>query len=35
MAERFIRTIKEQVIHGRVFRNLQELREAARRFMST
>jgi putative transposase len=35
MAERFIRTIKEQVIYGRVFQNLQEVREAVRRFVDT
>ena len=35
MAERFIRTLKEQVICGRVFRNLEELREAVRRFVDT
>jgi putative transposase len=35
VAERFIRTLKEQVIHGRVFRNLQEVREAVRRFVDT
>jgi hypothetical protein len=35
VAERFIRTLKEQVIYGRVFRNLQELREAVRRFVDT
>ena len=33
MAERFIRTIKEQVIYGRVFQNLQEVREGVRRFV--
>ncbi len=35
VAERFIRTLKEQVIYGRVFRNLQEVREAVRRFVNT
>ncbi|MBU4234259.1 MAG: integrase core domain-containing protein [Proteobacteria bacterium] len=35
MAERFIRTIKEQVIYGRVFQNLQEVREAVRHFVDT
>jgi len=35
VAERFIRTIKEQVIYGRVFQNLQEVREAVRRFVDT
>ena len=35
MAERFIRTLKEQVIYGRVFQNLQEVREAVRRFIDT
>ena len=33
VAERFIRTLKEQVIYGRVFQNLEELREAVRRFI--
>ena len=33
VAERFIRTLKEQVIHGRVFQNLQEVREAVRGFV--
>ena len=27
VAERFIRTLKEQILHGRVFASLQELRE--------
>lgn len=31
VAERFIRTLKEQVIYERVFQNLQEVREAVRR----
>ena len=35
VAERFIRTLKEQVIYGRVFQNLQEVREAVRRFVNT
>jgi len=35
VAERFIRTLKEQVIFGRVFKNLQEVREAVRRFVDT
>jgi putative transposase len=35
VAERFIRTLKEQVIHGRVFQNLQEVRESVRRFVET
>ncbi|HZK13411.1 MAG TPA: integrase core domain-containing protein, partial [Desulfobaccales bacterium] len=35
VAERFFRTIKEQVIYGRVFQNLQEAREAVRRFVDT
>jgi len=33
VAERFIRTLKEQVIYGLVFQNLQEVREAVRRFV--
>jgi putative transposase len=35
VAERFIRTLKEQVIHGRVFQNLQEVREAVGGFVDT
>ena|GEM_PF-1244734 len=35
MAERFIRIIQEQVIYGRVFQNLQEVREAVRHFVDT
>jgi putative transposase len=35
VAERFIRTFKEQVIRGRVFQNLQEVREAVGGFMDT
>jgi putative transposase len=33
VAERFIRTLKEQAIYGRVFQNLQEVREAVRSFV--
>lgn len=32
VAERFNRTLKEQVIHGRVFRNLEEVRKAVTEF---
>jgi transposase InsO family protein len=35
VTERFIQNIKEQVIYGRVFQNLQEVREAVRRFVDT
>ena len=35
VAERFIRTLKEQVIYGRVFQNLEEVRTAVRRFVNT
>jgi putative transposase len=35
VAERFIRTLKEQVIYGRVFQNLQEVRAAVRRLVDT
>jgi transposase InsO family protein len=35
VAERFIRTLKEQVIYGRVFQDLQEVREAVRHFVDT
>jgi putative transposase len=34
VAERSIRTLKEQVIYGRVFRNLQEEREAVRHLVA-
>lgn len=33
VAERFNRTLKEQVIHGRIFRNLAEVREAVAVFI--
>lgn len=32
VAERFNRTLKEQVIHGRIFRNLEEVRKAVTEF---
>ena len=32
VAERFNRTLKEQVIHGRIFRNLEEVRKAVSEF---
>lgn len=35
MAERFIRTLKEQAISGRVFQNLEEVRQVVRRFADT
>ena len=35
VAERFIRTLKEQVIYGRIFQNLQQVRDAVRRFVDT
>ena len=35
VAERFVRTLKEQVIYGRVFQNLQEVSEAVRGFVDT
>lgn len=35
VAERFIRTLKEQVVYGRVFQNLEEVRDAVRRFVDT
>jgi putative transposase len=35
VAERFIRTLKEQAIYGRVFFNLREVREAVGRFIDT
>ena len=33
VAERFNRTLKEQAIHGRIFRNLEELRAAVSEFV--
>ena len=30
VAERFNRTLKEQIIHGRIYRNIAELRDAVR-----
>jgi len=33
VAERFIRTLKEQAIYGRVFQNLEEVRTAVRGFV--
>ena len=35
VAERFIRTLKEQFIYGRVFQNLEEVRTAVRCFVNT
>ena len=35
VAERFNRTLKEQVIYGRVFQNLEEVRTAVRHFVDT
>lgn len=33
VAERFIRTLKEQAIYGRAFRNLEEVRQAVLNFV--
>ena len=33
IAERFNRTLKEQIIHGRIYRNIAELRDAVRDFV--
>jgi transposase InsO family protein len=33
VAERFNRTLKEQIIHGRIYRTVEELRAAVRRFV--
>ena len=33
VAERFFRTLKEQIVHGRVYRTLEEVRAAAREFV--
>lgn len=35
VAERFIRTLKEQVIYGRIFQNLQQVRDAVRRLVDS
>lgn len=35
VAERFFRTLKEQAVHGRVFRNAEELRQAIDAFVNT
>lgn len=35
VAERFNRTLKEQVIHGRIFRNVEEVRQAVELFITT
>ena len=35
VAERFIRTLKEQVVHGRVYLGVHDLREAGCRFVET
>ena len=34
VVERFFRTLKEQVVHGRVFETLQDLRDAVRAFIA-
>ena len=34
VAERFNRTLKEQIIHGRIYRNIAELRNAVRGFVA-
>ena len=35
VAERFNRTLKEQIIHGRIYRNIAELRDAVRDFANS
>ncbi|PKK88620.1 MAG: IS3 family transposase [Candidatus Wallbacteria bacterium HGW-Wallbacteria-1] len=35
VAERFNRTLKEQIIYGRVYRNIDDLRDAVRTFVAT
>lgn len=35
VAERFIRTLKEQVVHGRIYRGVDDLRDAVQRFVHT
>ena len=34
VVERFFRTLKEQVVHGRVFETLEDLRDAVRAFIA-
>ena len=34
VAERFIRTLKEQVVHGRIFQTIDEVRDAVRAFVA-
>ena len=34
VAERFIRALKEQVVHGRIFQTIEEVRDAARAFVT-
>ena len=34
VAERFIRTLKEQVVHGRIYQTIEEVREAVRAFVN-
>ena len=33
VAERFIRTLKEQIVFGRIYRNLEEVRAAVRAYV--
>ncbi|MGI6681970.1 MAG: integrase core domain-containing protein [Myxococcota bacterium] len=33
VAERFIGTLKDKVIHGRIFHNIEEVREAVRKIV--
>ena len=33
VAERFNRTLKEQAIHGKIFRSIEDVREAVRKFV--
>lgn len=33
VAERFHKTLKDQILHGRIFKNIEELREAVREFV--
>jgi transposase InsO family protein len=34
VVERFFRTLKEQLVHGRIFESIEELREAVRAFIA-
>ena len=35
LTERFNKTLKEQIVHGRIYRNVEELRPAVEAFVET